>query len=203
MPLSKIKEAKFQGAFGPDVKIPVFKTPRGKVMPEIALIGRSNVGKSSLINHLLGRKGLAKTSSVPGKTQTVNFFIVDDQLALADLPGFGYAKVPKELRAKWGPLIEGYLKGRENLKLVLFLFDIRREPSEEDIAMLQWLMHFGKDVIAVFTKSDKISHSAHQKTAHTILESLNVNVPFVIFSTDEHKGKEALIRLIDNHIQAT
>lgn len=202
----EMKNIRFARAYGPDDKILPIKGSKGTVLPEVAIIGRSNVGKSSLINHFFSNKTLAKVSSQPGKTQTVNIFLADDDLVFVDLPGYGFAKVPKELRAKWGPMIEGYLKNRESLAIVLFLFDLRRDPSEEDISMLRWLLHFGKDVIIVFTKSDKLPRASHKKTAEGILNSLNIEAPYVIFSTKEGPCKETLKMLIIeklNHLQGS
>ena len=123
-------------------------------MPEIACVGRSNVGKSSLINNLT-HTDLAKTSSIPGKTQSINFYVIDDQIALVDLPGYGYAKVPKEVRAKWAGIIDRYFKTRSTLRLILFLIDSRREFNEEDIAFASWAEARKIPVLVVFTKADK------------------------------------------------
>ncbi len=125
--------------------------------PEIVLIGRSNVGKSSLLNHFLGTKKLAKTSSRPGKTQSINFFSVDDRLSLVDLPGYGYAAAPGHTRKNWGPLIQKYLSSRNQITLLLILLDIRRTPSTLDIEMLQWAEHFQRPFLIIFTKTDKLS----------------------------------------------
>ncbi|MDR2833758.1 MAG: ribosome biogenesis GTP-binding protein YihA/YsxC, partial [Streptococcaceae bacterium] len=123
-------------------------------MPEIALAGRSNVGKSSFINTLLDRKNLARTSSKPGKTQTLNFYNIEDVLHFVDVPGYGYAKVSKTERAKWGKMIETYLTNRENLKAVVSLVDMRHEPSQEDIQMYEFLKYYDIPVIVVATKAD-------------------------------------------------
>ena len=124
--------------------------------PEVAIVGRSNVGKSSLINHLLGSKGLAKVASKPGKTQRINYFVIDDALLLVDLPGYGYAKVSKGIQKEWGVWIDTYLKERR-LKLILFLLDSRREPTEEDREFLHWALCKKKRLLLVLTKSDKLS----------------------------------------------
>lgn len=192
----EMKNIHFAKCYGPDDKILPIKGAKGFVLPEIAIIGRSNVGKSSLINHFFNNKTLAKVSSSPGKTQTVNIFIVDDAVVFVDLPGYGFAKVPKELRAKWGPMVEGYLNKRESLSIVLFLFDLRRDPSDEDISMMRWLRHFDKEVILVLTKSDKIPINAHKKMAEGILKGLHVNIPYVIFSNKDGACKDALKALI-------
>ncbi|MDR1537608.1 MAG: ribosome biogenesis GTP-binding protein YihA/YsxC [Clostridiales bacterium] len=125
-------------------------------LPEIAFIGKSNVGKSSLLNAMAGRKALAKTSSKPGKTRTLNFFNINGKLMFVDLPGYGYAKISKQESAKWGPMAESYLLGRKELKLILMLADIRHDPSPLDIAMLEWLDHFSFTRAIIATKSDKI-----------------------------------------------
>ncbi len=109
------------------------------VLPEIAFAGRSNVGKSSLINTLLNRKGLARTSNTPGRTQEINFFRVNDRFAFIDLPGYGYAKVPESIRKQWGPMVETYLRERDTLRLVVLILDVRRDPSEEDLQLIDWL----------------------------------------------------------------
>ncbi len=125
--------------------------------PEVAFAGRSNVGKSSLINALVRRKGLVKTSSTPGRTRLLNFFLVNDRLVLVDLPGYGYAKVPESVRATWGPMIEGYLTRRETLTGAVVILDLRRAPSEDDLALLEWLASIGRPVVVALTKADKLS----------------------------------------------
>lgn len=136
---------------------PSLKTPQGNPMPEIALIGRSNVGKSSLINALLKQKNLAKTSSTPGKTQRMQFFLIDDALLLADLPGYGYAKAPPEAIATWSEAIDTYLHTRSTLKLLLLLLDSRRSPSPEDQQVLQWAQESSIPFLIILTKTDKLS----------------------------------------------
>ena len=116
---------------------PIIRNESGVILPEIAIAGRSNVGKSSLLNHLFLSKNLVKTSSIPGKTQLINFFSIDDTFAFVDLPGYGYAKVPQAIRQDWGPMIQTYLEPRESLKVILFLFDIRREPNEDDYKFME------------------------------------------------------------------
>jgi len=138
-------------------KYPDLLDQRGKPLPEIALVGRSNVGKSSLINHLLHRKSLAKVSAKPGKTQTINFFKIDDDLILVDLPGYGYANRPKDLQLKWSNAIDHYLNHRKSLALVVLLIDSRRQPGEEDLAIIEWARHHRKPLLLIFTKSDTLS----------------------------------------------
>lgn len=143
-------------------------------MPEIAFVGRSNVGKSSLINTMVNRKALARTSRTPGKTRTINFYNVENKLYFVDLPGYGYAKVAKEESRKWGSFIECYLKGREQLKAIVLLVDIRHEPSNNDKMMAEWLKHYGHSLLVVATKADKIKRSRLQKHCSVIRKGLNL-----------------------------
>lgn len=178
---------------------PTFKDDRGHLLPEIAVAGRSNVGKSSLLNDLFQVKGLVKTSSVPGKTQAINFFVVGERLSFVDLPGYGYAQVPPSTRKQWGPMVERYLKERESLKLILFLFDIRRMPNEDDRRFLEWVAHYEKAMILIFTKVDKVSKNEKKANADKILEAFGAeNIHHVYYSTTKNVGrKELQTMLID------
>ncbi|HSX10703.1 MAG TPA: ribosome biogenesis GTP-binding protein YihA/YsxC [Chlamydiales bacterium] len=138
-------------------EFPTLKDPRGKLLPEIALVGRSNVGKSSLINHLLEQKRLAKTSSTPGKTRLLNFFSVDEKFLLVDLPGYGYAKAPKEEVGKWSEAIDNYLNNRPTLRLILLLIDSRRDIGPEDQTLIEWATHKRIPLLLILTKTDKLS----------------------------------------------
>ncbi|BCJ88520.1 ribosome biogenesis GTP-binding protein YihA/YsxC [Effusibacillus dendaii] len=171
--------------------------PEGN-QPEIALAGRSNVGKSSLINKMINRKNLARTSSTPGKTQTLNFYHINESFYFVDLPGYGFAKVPKPVQAQWSKFIEQYLSKRDCLKAVLQLVDLRHPPSKEDIHMFEWLGHFGIPRIVVTTKADKISRGhwpKHQKVIRQALQ-LPKNVPMVLFSSETGQGKDELWGLL-------
>jgi len=129
----------------------------GGNLPEVALAGRSNVGKSSLLNKLINKKGLARVSRRPGRTQTINFFLVNKTFYLVDLPGYGFARVPEEVRLSWGPMVEGYLKERTALRGILLLLDIRREPADMDLQLYEWLLYYGVPAAVAATKSDKLS----------------------------------------------
>lgn len=181
---------------------PSLKNAKGELLPEIAVVGRSNVGKSSLINHLFGRKGLARTSSTPGKTQLLNFFCVDQSVIFTDLPGYGFAKVPIDIRKLWGPMIQQYLECRESLTTLLFLFDIRRQPNEEDIQLAEWIAAAGKKMILIFTKVDKVSSAERVKNSliiqkqfpeHTIYDS-------IAYSSSKNIGRRELIAAIERTI---
>jgi GTP-binding protein len=163
-------------------------------LPEIALAGRSNVGKSSLINRMLNRKQLARTSSVPGKTQTLNFYRINEELYFVDFPGYGYAKTSKGERRKWGKLIERYLLERKQLKLLLLLIDIRHPPTRDDQAMYEWAVHHGIPVCLVATKADKISRSRQRQHAAQIRNVLQISgeVPVIPFSSETGAGREEL-----------
>ncbi|MDF2577256.1 MAG: engB [Chlamydiales bacterium] len=183
---------------------PYIRAEKGEAMLEIAIVGRSNVGKSSLINHLFGNKTLAKTSSTPGKTQLINFFVADECCLFVDLPGYGYAAVPLEVKKQWGPMIESYLKERPSLKLILMLLDIRRIPNEEDIQLVEWLEYYQKKVIFVLTKTDKVNQK--EKDTHTkqIFQALNYNDPcYVHYSALKNKGRDQLVRLINSSLELT
>ena len=143
-------------------------------LPEIAFAGKSNVGKSSLINALMNRKALARTSAQPGKTQTINFYNINDAMYLVDLPGYGYAKVAQEIREKWGKLIERYLHGSKQLRAVFLLIDIRHEPSENDRRMYEWIVYNGYDPIIIATKLDKIKRSQTEKQLKILRTGLGV-----------------------------
>lgn len=162
---------------------------------EIAFVGRSNVGKSSIINALTNRKKLAKVSQTPGKTRLINFFLINNDFYLVDLPGYGYAKVSKAEKASWGETIERYLNGREELKRVVLLVDSRHKPTADDIMMHEWIKHYGYDVIVVATKSDKLSNNALRKSEKTIRDALKLsgNDKLYFFSSLNKKGSEQLI----------
>ena len=168
-------------------------------MPEIAFAGKSNVGKSSLLNAMLNRKALARTSSQPGKTQTINFYSVQDTYMFVDLPGYGYAKVSKTDRERWGKLIEGYLEKREQLKKVILLIDIRHEVGNNDKMMYDWIKHYHNEVIVVATKMDKIKRSQVQKHLSMIRKGLNLmpEDKLVGFSSETKQGKEELWKIIE------
>lgn len=169
-------------------------------LPEIAFAGKSNVGKSSLINALMNRKALARTSAQPGKTQTINFYNINDAMYLVDLPGYGYAKVSQEIREKWGKLIERYLHGSKQLRAVFLLIDIRHEPSENDRRMYEWIVYQGYDPIIIATKLDKIKRSQIQKNVKAIREGLGVQPGTMIipFSAETKQGREEIWELIDS-----
>lgn len=161
-------------------------------IPEVALAGRSNVGKSSFINTMLNRKNLARTSGKPGKTQLLNFFNIDDQLRFVDVPGYGYARVSKKEREKWGKMIEEYLTTRKNLKAVISLVDIRHEPSADDVQMYEFLKYYEIPVILVATKADKIPRGKWNKHESMIKKKLDFDKSdtFIIFSSVNKAGVE-------------
>lgn len=165
---------------------------------EIAFAGKSNVGKSSLINALVNRKALARTSAQPGKTQTINFYKVNNEVYFVDLPGYGYAKVSEEVKAKWGKLIERYLNKSEMLKAVFLLVDIRHEPSANDKNMYEWIVYQGYDPIIIATKMDKINRSQIQKHVKMIKTGLNVKPGTVVipFSATTKQGREEIWQTI-------
>ncbi|MNI19363.1 putative GTP-binding protein EngB [compost metagenome] len=171
-------------------------------LPEIALAGRSNVGKSSLINKMISRKNLARTSSQPGKTQTLNYYLINQDLYFVDLPGYGYAKVSKTQREKWGKFIENYILEREELKLLLLLVDLRHAPSKDDQAMYEWLQHNDVPVCVVATKADKIPKSRWQKHAKVVRETLNMpkGGGLLLVSSEVGMGKDELWGIIEQAI---
>lgn len=166
---------------------------------EVAFAGKSNVGKSSLINSLVNRKALARTSSQPGKTQTINFYNINDELYLVDLPGYGYAKVSQSEKEKWGKLIEKYLNGSKQLRAVFLLIDIRHEPGENDRIMYEWICHNGYNPIIIATKLDKIKRSQVQKQLKLIRQGLNVRpgTQIIPFSSQTKQGREEVWSLIE------
>ncbi len=173
-------------------------------LPEIALAGRSNVGKSSLINKFINRKNLARTSSKPGKTQTLNYYrINNDGFYFVDLPGYGFAQVSQSVKEKWGQFIEAYLIRRENLRGVIQLVDLRHPPSKDDVAMYEWLMHMGKDVLVVATKCDKISKGQWLKHAKQVREGLKADKSqqILVFSAETGQGLEELHSWVEAHVQ--
>ncbi len=175
-------------------------------LPEIAFAGRSNVGKSSLINVLIERKGLVRTSSTPGRTQLINFFQVSGAgfaLNLVDLPGYGYAKVPLDVKKQWGPMMERYLSGRESLRGVVLILDIRRIPSDEDLQMLDWLRSYNRRPIIVLTKCDKVSKNERAKQTSLISQKLQMDSSMLLhFSALSKDGREAVWQSIKEALEA-
>ncbi len=171
--------------------------PEG-LLPEVAFVGRSNVGKSSLINALVNRKNLAKTSNTPGRTQLINFFVVNEMFSFVDLPGYGYAKVPLAVKRGWQEMVELYLESRENLRLVVMILDIRREPSESDGLLMRWLIDRHIPTAFVLTKADKFSRGQVNISRGRIGESLGISYDDLIpFSAKTRYGKDEIWRVIE------
>ncbi len=167
---------------------------------EVAFAGKSNVGKSSLINALMNRKSLARTSAQPGKTQTINFYNINDVMYLVDLPGYGYAKASEEVKAKWGKMIENYLHTSKKLKAVFLLIDIRHAPSANDRMMYEWMVYQGFAPIIIATKLDKIKRSQIQKNLKIVREGLGVQpgTTIIPFSAETKQGRDEIWELIDS-----
>lgn len=168
-------------------------------MPEFAFAGKSNVGKSSLINALCNRKSYARTSSSPGKTQTINYYNVNDIMYFVDLPGYGYAKVSKEERAKWGVMIEKYLHTSPSLKAVFLLVDSRHEPSANDVTMYKWIVQNGFYPIVIATKADKLKRSQYQKQISVLRKGLGLRTEdkLILFSAESKMGRDELYSVLD------
>ncbi|MCR5704902.1 MAG: ribosome biogenesis GTP-binding protein YihA/YsxC [Eubacterium sp.] len=188
-----IKNVELETVCGVTSKLP------DNVMPEIAFAGKSNVGKSSLINGLVKRKALARTSSQPGKTQTINFYNVNKELYFVDLPGYGYAKVSLKEKEQWGKMIERYLNRSKMLRAIFLLIDIRHAPSKNDINMYQWILANGFEPIIIATKLDKIKRSQLQKNIKVIKETLQVvpGTTVIPFSAQTKQGREEILNLIE------
>lgn len=193
-----IKKAEFVSSYIDIISLPVDN------LPEIAMVGRSNVGKSSLINKVVNRKNLAKSSSTPGKTRTINYYILNSEWYMVDLPGYGFARVSKAEREKWGKMIEKYLSNRGQLRGVVQLLDIRHPPTENDIKMKQWLEHYEIPILLVATKTDKVSRNEKNKNIAVIKKTLKLSpdqLP-IAFSAESGEGlaevKEALEEILKN-----
>jgi GTP-binding protein len=171
--------------------------------PEIALLGRSNVGKSSLINTLINRKSFARTSSTPGKTQTLNFYNIEDLLYLVDVPGYGFAKVSKKQREEFGVMIEEYLTTRNVLKGVIILVDGRHEPSDDDISMYQFVSYYHIPTLVVATKMDKVKKNQWNKTVSQVTKTMNINQTdsLQLFSAETKSGKDEVWQWIEDHMK--
>ncbi|MBW1726766.1 MAG: YihA family ribosome biogenesis GTP-binding protein [Deltaproteobacteria bacterium] len=171
------------------------------VLPEIAFTGRSNVGKSSLINTLINRKRLVKTSATPGRTQLINFFLINKTFSFVDLPGFGYAKVPVSVRRKWGPMIETYLSTRKTLKGVVLIMDVRRIPGIQELNFIEWLYYYNIPGILILTKADKLSKTKQLKQHIAIAKALSVDKDdLILFSAKSRLGKDAVWDAIETLI---
>jgi GTP-binding protein len=168
-----------------------------KLFPEIVFSGKSNVGKSSLINTILNKKNFAKTSSTPGRTQSLNYFLINDNLYFVDLPGYGYAKVPIKIKNSWNKLLDDYLNCNNNIKLIVQLLDFRHKPTSDDMDMINWLKYSGKNFIIVFTKCDKIGKSKKLAQQKKLTEYIEIDIEqTVLFSAVKKIGVEKLINFI-------
>ena len=178
------------------------KLPDNK-LPEVAFAGKSNVGKSSLINALMNRKSLARTSSQPGKTQTINYYNINDQIYFVDLPGYGYARISESVRVKWGKMIENYLHKSGQLKLVFLLIDIRHDPSENDRIMYEWVLKMGYQPVIIATKLDKINRSQIQKQLKLIRSTLGAESDTLIlpFSAQTKQGRDEIYEILDQILE--
>ncbi|MCC8027352.1 MAG: ribosome biogenesis GTP-binding protein YihA/YsxC [Clostridium sp.] len=194
-----IKDVNLETVCGVTSKLPE------NILPEFAFSGKSNVGKSSLINALMNRKSYARTSSAPGKTQTINFYNINGSHYYVDLPGYGYAKVSLEAKEKWGKMIERYLKNSPMLKMVFLLIDIRHEPSNNDRMMYQWITYNGYHPVIIATKLDKINRSQIQKHVKMIRQGLEMEKDGILipFSAETKQGREAIWDLIEENMRGT
>ena len=190
-----IKSADLETVVGVTSKLPE------NLLPEFAFAGRSNVGKSSLINKLVNRKALARTSSQPGKTQTINFFLLNGEFYFVDLPGYGYAKVSKELQAKWGKMIERYLTRSRQLRLIFLLVDIRHEPSAGDKQMYEWVKSNEIPAVIIATKADKINRSQLNKQLAMIRKELGgAKEPIIPFSKETGQGYDEVWKVMEEYL---
>lgn len=191
-----VKSAELETVCGITSRLPA------NVLPEFAFAGKSNVGKSSLINCMLERKSLARTSQTPGKTQTINYYLIDKTLYFVDLPGYGYAKVSQTLREKWSKMTQKYLSGSKVLKLAFLLIDIRHEPGAGDRSMYEWFTKSGLDVVVVATKLDKLSRNEAAKQLSLISKTLGIKSKsgIIPFSSKTRAGREELWKLIDSEL---
>ncbi len=192
-----IKEVSLETACGITSKLP------DNQLPEVAFAGKSNVGKSSLINALMNRKSLARTSSQPGKTQTINFFNVNNAMYFVDLPGYGYAKANVKVKEQWGKMVERYLHKSRQLRQVFHLIDIRHAPSENDRMMYDWILHNGYHPIIIATKLDKIKRSQIQKQLNLILSTLEAEkgTAIIPFSAETKQGREEIYAILDGILE--
>ncbi|MBO7375275.1 MAG: YihA family ribosome biogenesis GTP-binding protein [Lachnospiraceae bacterium] len=192
----KIKSVNLETVCGVTSKLP------NNSLPEFAFAGKSNVGKSSLINAFMNRKSLARISSQPGKTQTINYYNINNEMYLVDLPGYGYAKVSESVKQQWGKMIERYLKKSPTLKAVFLLVDIRHEPSANDVQMFDWINANGFDPIVIATKADKISKGAVQKQVSIIKKTLKCQADTIIipFSAEDKRGLEDIYAIADKYL---
>ncbi len=193
----KIKTVELETIIGPTSKIPE------NSLPEVAFAGKSNVGKSSLINALMNRKSLARTSSQPGKTQTINFYNINKEIYFVDLPGYGYAKVSEEEKKRWGEMIENYLCESEMLRVIFLLIDIRHKPSENDKQMYDWIEYMGFDPVIIATKSDKLKRSQIDKHIKQVREGLGASSDTIIvpFSSVTKAGKDTILDFCDQILE--
>ena len=175
----------------------------GEGLPEVAFAGKSNVGKSSLINSMINRKALARTSGTPGKTRTINFYNVEDMVYFVDLPGYGFAKAPKDEIKKWGNMTEEYLLKRRELMAIILLVDIRHKPGENDMQMYEWLKYYGYDIVIAATKHDKLKRSQVKKAVSDIKGSLGLGTGDLLipFSSETKEGRETLWEFIRGKIE--
>ena len=172
-------------------------------VPEFVFCGRSNVGKSSFINMLVNRKSLARTSSNPGKTQTINFYHINDSFYFVDVPGYGYAKVSKTIKATFGKMIEMYMKDRKSLRLVFLLVDFRHKPSEDDIMMYKFLKYYNRKVVVIATKSDKVKNSERKSCKETIINALELdsNDRLILTSSEKREGLGDVLTILDKELE--
>lgn len=193
----KVKNVELETVCGPTSELP------GNTLPEVAFAGKSNVGKSSLINALLNRKSLARTSSQPGKTQTINFYNVNKEIYFVDLPGYGYARVSEAEKKRWGEMIENYLNSSDMLRVVFLLIDIRHKPSANDKQMYDWINYMGFDPVIVATKSDKLKRSQVDKHIKQIREGLGANNDTIIvpFSSTSKQGVDTILDFCDQILE--
>ncbi len=192
-----IKNAVLETVCGVTSKLPE------NTVPEVAFAGKSNVGKSSLINALMNRKSLARTSSQPGKTQTINFYQVNGSIYFVDLPGYGYARANEHVKVQWGKMVENYLHRSRQLRAVFLLVDIRHKPSENDRMMYDWILHNGYQPVIIATKLDKIKKSQLQKQLNLILDTLDAAEGTVIipFSAETKQGREEIYEILDRILE--
>ncbi|WP_031513129.1 ribosome biogenesis GTP-binding protein YihA/YsxC [Desulfofalx alkaliphila] len=172
-------------------------------LPEVAFVGRSNVGKSSLLNKLVSRRGLARTSKSPGRTQLINFFLINESFYFVDLPGYGFAKVSMAMKEKWGKMIEAYLRKRQSLRGVVMLVDIRHEPTQQDMQMYSWLCHYNLPVAVALTKADKLSKNLANKQVALIKKKLQLQAShsLVVTSSQTGAGREELLQIIEDWVK--